>query len=191
MDFETLYRDYVEKCSHETAFNKEEAKALYDLASNLPEASNIVEIGVEFGRSTTVLGQVSKERGHKFVAIDAWLGEYSPQARKHVEDVLIKEWGLPIRLWSQKSGDVARMYLDRINLIHIDGDHTYDGVMEDCKKWLPKVAPDGYVCFDDYGHDSLPEVYAAVSDYMKDNPDWDFVERVGNKLGIYRRTWWA
>lgn len=194
MMFETLYTTMVERCSHETAFNKEEAEALYNLLHTLPNGSNVVEIGVEFGRSTTVIGQVAKEKNFNFWAIDAWVGEYSNQAKAHIENVLIGEWGLPITLWSFYSSMVAKAYSQPINLIHIDGDHTYHGVFTDCVQWLPKVVSGGYACFDDYGHDSLPDVYKAVQDYMdspqdwiEDVGNWNFVGRYGNKLGVFQK----
>lgn len=187
IDFETLYNERVEKCSHETAFNKEEAKALYDLAIDLPEASRIVEIGVEFGRSTAVLGQVATEREFDFLAIDPFIGEYGEKAKTHVFDKHLGEWGMNFRLSIQKSGDVAFIYPYRINLIHIDGDHDYPAVLEDCEKWLPKVVVGGYACFDDYGHDSLPGVYLATQDYFATRPFWKFIGRYGNKLGVFRK----
>lgn len=192
IDFEALYNDRVERCSHETAFNKEEAKALFDLLYTLPEQATIVEIGVEFGRSTTVIGSVAKEREFTFIAIDAWLGEYSPQARAHVENILIKEWRLPIVLISTTSGNVWNVFADGgyplLDLVHVDGDHEYAGVLADCNMWGPLVKVDGYLVFDDYGHDSLPDVYRAVQDYMNENKDrWEFVGRYGNKLGVFRK----
>lgn len=189
MDFETLYTTRVERCSHETAFNKEEARALYDLCKTLSPEDTVVEIGVEFGRSTTIIGSLAKTEGFKFYAIDAWVGEYSPQAKAHVENLLIGEWGLPILLLSMSSFEASGFVEPRkgyLSLVHIDGDHSYGSVLEDCHTWLPRIRTGGHACFDDYGHDSLPEVYAAVTDYMKDKPWWEFVGRYGEKLGVFR-----
>ncbi len=190
MDFEELYNNYVEKCSHETAFNKEEAEALYRLASSLKPSDHVVEIGVEFGRSTAVLGMAAKEIGYDFLAIDPFIGEYGENARNHVFNKHLDEWGMPIRLFIQKSSDAAPMYPHPINLIHIDGDHEYEAVYKDCSNWLPKIVSGGYACFDDYGHDSLPGVYAGVSDYMKTREalEWKFIGRYGNKLGVYQKS---
>jgi hypothetical protein len=37
-----------------------------------------------------------------------------------------------------------------IAVLHIDGNHDYDAVSLDSKLWLPLVAPNGWVIFDDY-----------------------------------------
>lgn len=184
MDFETVY-SYVEQCSHETAFNKEEARALYLLASSLGPSDNVVEIGVEFGRSTTILGFLAKEIGYDFLAIDPFVNS---AAKDHVFNKHLDEWGLPIRLAIQKSSDVAYTYLNKITLLHIDGDHSYEAVLEDCRKWLPKVTIPGFVCFDDYGHPGLEEVKMAVDEYMGYGLEqWKDCGTFGNKLKVYKR----
>jgi hypothetical protein len=98
MTFEDIYSTRVEQCSHETAFSKEEAKALYELLQTLPEHANVVEIGVEFGRSTTIIGHVAKEKNFNFTAIDPFVGEYGNRAGAHVIEKLMFEWQLPVQL---------------------------------------------------------------------------------------------
>lgn len=191
IDFDTLYRERVERCSHETAYSRAEAEALYTILMGLPNGVNVVEIGVEFGRSTTVIGTVAKEKQFHFTAIDSWLGEYSPAARKHVEEILVGEWDLPINLSTGESGFASLFYERPIHLIHIDGDHTYSGVMTDCLVWLPKVVDGGWALFDDYGHQSLPEVIEAVSAYMRSpmaqEQGWQFVSHHDNRLGVFQK----
>jgi len=41
-------------------------------------------------------------------------------------------------------------YAGAIALLHIDGNHAYDRVVEDCALWTPHMAPGGWVVFDDY-----------------------------------------
>jgi predicted O-methyltransferase YrrM len=190
LDFEEIYQTRVERCSHETAFNKEESKALFDLAMTLPENSTMLEIGIEFGRSTTLLGHVAKENNLIFVAIDSWIGEYGEAAKTHVEQVLLGEWQLPIEILHTTSllGAYDRQG-DHFDLVHIDGDHSYESVLIDCTLWLPYIFIGGYACFDDYGHESLPDVYRAVQYWMTNvEPGcWELVGRYGNKLGVFRR----
>ena len=116
MDFEQLYQ-MVERSSNECAFNKGECQKLYEIATKIPPASWIVEIGVQFGRSATVLGMAAKERAHDFVAIDNYQEEVSPRAKENVEKVLIGEMGLPIQLWVMTSEEAAKKFPDvRIDL---------------------------------------------------------------------------
>lgn len=41
-------------------------------------------------------------------------------------------------------------YAGRIALLHIDGNHDHDHVRRDTAMWAPKVAPGGWIVFDDY-----------------------------------------
>jgi hypothetical protein len=75
-----------------------------------------------------------------------------------------------------------------IDLIHIDGDHSYEAVTLDCELWLPKVVPGGYACFDDYGHTSLPEVFEAVNDYMSKHPEWTLVGHYDSRFGVFKKA---
>jgi cephalosporin hydroxylase len=189
MTFDEVYQ-IVEESSHETAFNREECQALYDLAIQLDPDSLMVEIGVQFGRSLTVLASVAKQKDLMVIAIDNWSEEYSVEAEKHVREQIRKyEW--PVQLWNVGSDSAAKIfrndYRKSISVLHIDGDHTYEGVTVDCNEWCPEVKVGGHVCFDDYGHDSLPTVYKAVCEYMAAHDEWEFVGRYGNKLGIFKK----
>lgn len=41
-------------------------------------------------------------------------------------------------------------YQGRIAVIHIDGNHDYAQVKQDCELWLPLMVPDGWLILDDY-----------------------------------------
>lgn len=41
-------------------------------------------------------------------------------------------------------------YRGEIAVIHIDGNHDFDSVKQDCELWLPLMAPDGWLILDDY-----------------------------------------
>ena len=187
ISFEEVYR-LADKSSAEVAFNRGEMSIMYDLLTNLIDNANVVEIGIQFGRSTTVIGLIAKEKNFHFTAVDNWREDVSSEARAHVDKVLIKELKLPIHIIDSTSRSAAHKYKRDIDFIHIDGDHTFNGVITDMEKWLPKVCKGGYVCFDDYGHDSLPDVYEAVSLYMKNHPEFRYIGRYGNKLGVFERV---
>lgn len=44
----------------------------------------------------------------------------------------------------------AVAYAGRIALLHIDANHDYDSVHQDCALWLPHLAPGGWLVLDDY-----------------------------------------
>jgi|SRR6267142_3734342 len=185
--FEEIYQ-IVEESSHETAFNKEECQALYDTLLKLPLKAIIVEIGVEYGRSTSVIAEIGKEKDFDFTAIDNWCQANSEEAKAHVYSQKEKhQW--KFKLISGDSVKEAKDFKKKINLIHIDGDHEYEAVLKDIKAWLPKVECGGFACFDDYGHDSLPGIYKATEEYMQSyaGKSWNFIGRFGNKLGIFQK----
>lgn len=185
ISFDEVYK-IVEESASEAAFNREEARELYNLLLLLPEPSNIVEIGIQYGRSTSVIASVAKHKDLRFTAIDNWKQDVSQEARNHVLDQIAKyDW--KFNMETADSVHASKSYALPINLIHIDGDHEYSSVLEDCRLWLPKVVRGGYALFDDYGHDSLPGVYKAVSEYTTEHPQWKFVGRYGNKLGVFKR----
>jgi predicted O-methyltransferase YrrM len=62
------------------------------------------------------------------------------------------------------SWEVAEQIGDgSVDLVYIDGDHTYDGVMRDLNAWVPKIKKGGIVCGDDIG---WPGVKKAVDEFF-------------------------
>ncbi len=188
MTFDEVYQ-IVEESSTYAAFNKDECVALHTFAQEAPTDRVFVEIGVQFGRSLSVLAMVAQEKGTTVYGIDNWGEDVSSEARSHIK-AKIQKYNWPVKLIEKMSHDAIddfKKEKGKIFLLHVDGDHDYDGVATDCKDWCPLVEVGGYVCFDDYGHDSLPEVYKAVCEYMGTHPEWQFVARYGDKLGVFRR----
>lgn len=182
---EEIYQ-IVEESSHETAFNLGECEALYNHLHQLPDGANVVEIGVQFGRSASVIAEVGKEKNFNFTAVDNWLEEYSKEALPHFEAQIEKHGWKVDKLWMDSSM-ASKIYTKKIDLIHIDGDHEYKGVLSDIEHWLPKIKKGGFACFDDYGHDSLPGIWQACNEYFGKHKNWSFLGRYGNKLGVYKK----
>lgn len=181
MNFEQVYAQ-ADRSATEAAYSREECEKLFNLCIKLGPKANAVEIGVQYGRSTTVIGMCAKERGFHFTAIDNW--SENDDTKEHVELLLISEMKLPINLISQGSVQASKKYRRKIDLIHIDGDHSYEGVNADINAWLPKVKKGGFVIFDDYGPDSLPGVYKAVGEH---SDKLQFLGRFGGKLGLFKK----
>lgn len=145
--------------STEDAFGKAECMALYSLATCLPACSTIIEVGCEFGRSTSVLAQVARECGHRLICIDPF---DSPDiACQWIRTM----WSLnvDITLHLMESKDAQCYYYD---LILVDGNHSKEGVRADCDRLVTLATPGSYACFHDYGPRSLPDVYPTVQEFM-------------------------
>jgi hypothetical protein len=57
-----------------------------------------------------------------------------------------------------KSTYVVAGWRRDIDLLFIDGDHSYEGCKTDLISWLPWVRPGGWIAFHDSGEDSVARV---------------------------------
>lgn len=163
MTFEEVMK-FTRTVSSETALSDEEARVLYDIASQLEEDDHIVEIGCQFGRSTSLLAQVARERKLRLTCIDPF---WEPREAALHWFAMMRELDCPFTLHYCESY-CARIQIGQyIDLLYIDGNHDYKAVAGDCSGYLPIVNPGGYVCFHDYGRDSLPGVKQAADEWMK------------------------
>lgn len=154
-------------------FQHESITALYREACRVPPGGVMVEIGVYGGRSASVLLQVARALPAVVHLVDpqVWMeSEGGPEFEKTIAQFR----DVAHFIWKRSSVDAAPHIDGPIDLLHIDGDHQYDGVVQDCKLWLPKVQAGGSVCFHDYGNPGLSGVKEAVDQCLP--PEW---ERVG------------
>lgn len=163
----------------------------------------IVEVGT-FGGSTA-RGLITLTGGGHVTSIDDWYDF------RHVAGVEKKNDGLlgghesgPAFYWSTMKGPpdltsfatliegdsktVGANWKQPIDLLFIDGDHSYDGALADCRLFSPYVVQGGYVLVDDY---QMKPVARACKDYF-DHDKWEWlrvpVEGVtGDILPLRRR----
>jgi predicted O-methyltransferase YrrM len=140
---------------------------LYQLALKVAPSPVVVELGSWKGRSTAWLAYGLRDRGAgtRVIAIDTWAGtQNEPGHAKLLDgygpDQLYQEFlgnlrglGLEdqVEPWRMTSVQAARRW-DRgtqIGLLHIDADHSYEGVRADFEHWSPYVVSGGLVVFDD------------------------------------------
>ncbi len=48
------------------------------------------------------------------------------------------------------SAEAAPLIPDNLDLVYIDGDHSYEGIVTDLQCWYPKVREGGILSGDDY-----------------------------------------
>lgn len=176
--------EFTSGVSAPAAFEDPCCRLMYDTVASLPPHSAIIEVGVEYGRSTSILAQVAKDQKHALVLVDPFVDPLSVSSAME----MLSRVGLPFLLFKMTTRQANSMGLapaPGISLLHIDGSHTQEDLTYDCELLLPSVIPGGYACFHDYGRDSLPDVYLVVNSYM--TPDkWECI-RVANTLGVWRR----
>lgn len=179
-----------------------EEQTLADYAAQLPKGAVIVEIGVEFGRSTAALGLHAPDDA-KHYCVDLFPSNHPTWGdMAFLHKANLKEAGY--ERFTQLAGDSAMVGLDfdhPIDLLFVDGDHSYAGVMRDIQVWTPKIKPGGVVLF----HDAAPEtnlsphhlhfeVQKAINDWQSgQHGEWEelpseFSVRVFRRLGDTNAT---
>jgi len=115
-----------------------------------------VELGVHNGMSFFSACQISDHLGlqTQCIAVDTWLGdahasfhsrEVFDQFVKTLKDVYPQQHYIE----SYFSDALACFDDGSIDLLHIDGFHSYDAVKQDFETWLPKMSQVGVVIFHD------------------------------------------
>ncbi|MRR15257.1 MAG: glycosyltransferase [Deltaproteobacteria bacterium] len=116
-----------------------------------------VELGTHSGNSYFTFCQAVVEAGllTQCYAVDTWLGDehaglYSEDIFARVNKHNAEYYAGFSRLLRMTFDDAVIGFADEsINLLHIDGMHTYEAVRHDFDTWLPKLAPGAVVIFHD------------------------------------------
>lgn len=127
------------------------------LITKLVSPKLIVELGTHTGNSACAFAQAMShlKLDSEIHAIDSWEGdEHAGSYGQEIYHELkqFSEEHLNGRLILKKSlfKNSIKDYGDEtIDILHIDGLHTYEAVQEDYISWLPKLAPEGIVLFHD------------------------------------------
>lgn len=144
----------------------------------------IAEIGVLYGRSLLYLAYSCLASGCQqahLYGIDPlgrpWLRDGSGGTVVSPLEALraLTEYGTDaelrlIQLVQLESVAASVAFGDRaFDLVMIDGDHSYDGVIEDIDHWLPKIRAGGVLAGHDFGH-QYPGVKRAVRERFQMRP---------------------
>jgi predicted O-methyltransferase YrrM len=176
-----------------------EAKTLYDLARSAPAGAVVVEIGSWLGKSAVVFGAALRSNtGARIYCIDPFDGSdrderasqrYASKMKNlekglyetFLENVARAGFARLVNPLPGMSGDVAEKWTGEIDLLFIDGDHSYEAVLSDFVGWSKFVKPGGYVCFHDvsYGPNSFGKWHEGpklvVEGIVKRDADWEAV----------------
>jgi hypothetical protein len=121
------------------------------------QPSLFVELGTHSGNSYFSFCQAARDAGSavKCYAVDTWQGD--EHAGNYGNDVFQQVYAHNqtyyagfSRLLRMTFDDAAGYFADAsVDLLHIDGLHTYEAVKHDFDTWLPKLAPGAIVLFHD------------------------------------------
>jgi predicted O-methyltransferase YrrM len=142
---------------------------LFDLSLKCKGAGTVVEIGTCAGKSTIALAYAQQTQGRAPIhTID--IVEHD----KIKENLSRAGVAAYVNRIIRSSSEVAASWSDPVELLWIDGDHSYNGVLQDIACWADKVLPGGFMAFHDYpspGGKALGAVGRAVYKKIHSRPD--------------------
>lgn len=149
-----------------------------------------VELGTFAGNSYFAFCQTIKEfrLGTQAYAVDTWAGDiHMGQFDDSFYQIVVEEnkkYSDFSQLIRKTFDDAAHGFLDKsIDLLHIDGTHTYEAVKNDFETWYPKLAPGAVVIFHDTNvHRDDFGVYKFWSELSRDYSTFEFFHSHG--LGV-------
>lgn len=161
---------------------------LYEMAKQTPPEHAVVELGVYKGRSLLCLAQ-----GHEAIGVDHLAGEPAESLDMPSEafsDHIAGSYGNELRrnvdgkatLISTRAADAGNAWSGPpVGLLVHDAGHDYGSVSADIEAWLPNLAPDAVLVFDDA---NFPGVHAAIADLGQHG--WTFKNAAGSMLALQR-----
>jgi predicted O-methyltransferase YrrM len=155
-------------------------------------ARSIVEIGVAEGGSAWDMRSVMDPEG-TIVLIDPYprvlgLNLSSITARRLVDGL---DRG-STRWLHQLSSDAVRDWQGQIDVLFIDGDHSYEATRDDFESWSPHVAPQGTILFHDALLDApwMTDEFGSaqfVAELQRSDSPWRLADSA-DSLGAFRRA---
>lgn len=179
-----------------------EGFTLYWLANCWPLDGEVVEIGSFKGRSTCWLASGCQDRGRgKVTAVDPFTGSPEHQPGGSHPDPDIAATGSTFEAFQRaivqhelgdwvtprvgRSADAVLGWNQRIRLLFIDGDHSYEETRRDFQLWTPFVPPMGLVAFHDVN--VWPGVTQFVRELTQSPGPWQFIGQF-HSLAVVQRV---
>lgn len=153
--------------------------------------ATLVELGTHRGASYFAFCQAVERLGinTRCYAIDSWKGDmhagyYDESVFRQVSEYNAAQFSAFSRLVRSDFNDALAHFSDNsIDLLHIDGLHTYEAVKEDFENWLPKLSERGVVIFHDTNvRERQFGVFRLFEQIKHDYPHFEFVH--GHGLGV-------
>jgi predicted O-methyltransferase YrrM len=148
------------------AFHYATAKEVFALrvaAWALPKHPRIINIGA--GSGTSGLSFAESRRDATIWTIDISAGGPLGGLENERNAFANKErLTLPIQMLGDSKSIGATWAYEPVDLVYIDGDHSYEGCLGDILNWRDHLKVGGLIAIHDYGRDEWPEVKRVVDE---------------------------
>ena len=153
-----LHHAIISMTVHEGAY-------LFRLAHSLPGAT-IAEIGRSKGGSTLLLASAMQRDAH-LVSYDLHVKATAGRESDAELREALSRYGLADRV-ELVVADSRTAEGPSVDLLLVDGDHSYEGASSDWKAWRDRVKPGGHVVFHDAVPDGLARPHEGVVRLMEE-----------------------
>jgi hypothetical protein len=165
------------------SFTRWSAEKLYEYA--LKADGLMVEVGVDQGRSASVMLHAAMKTGASVILVDSWKSVLIDNYAK-VQDMLLDRFMNKVnaKIYHMESREAADLIQGELSLVHIDADHWGEAPDLDCRLWLPKLKRGGVALFHDYG---VPSMNCTVTEAVDEHcATWEDLG-VWDSLAIRRK----
>lgn len=149
------YRELSVSFSISSHLTISERIALYELSK---KAGTIAEIGSYVGASACCFGAAARKTGRKtIVCIDTWNNDAMTEGSRDTWSEFrgntssFSNHVIPVRGFSTEVVEEVRKITPSLDLLFIDGDHSYEGVKADWEAYKEFLSAGSIVIFHDYG----------------------------------------
>jgi len=162
-----------------------EREKLAELAEGVPAGGQIVEIGALYGGMTIVMGTANREA--RITSIDnfSWTPpgyEERPACKAEMERNLA-EFDVVAEIIEGDSRVIGPAWDAPIDLLWIDGGHSYEFVRADLENFAPHAQ---VVALHDWDNPAWPDIRQAVEDYNDHHQNWKIAEVVDMVIVLKR-----
>jgi predicted O-methyltransferase YrrM len=151
------YKNLEKAFSIESHLTIQERFQLYSLSQN---KKSVLEIGSYIGASACCFGAAKKETksdSGQIFCVDTWNndsmseGNWDTYTEFTNNTKEVSEYVVPIRGFSTKVVSQVSSQITHLDLLFIDGDHSYEGAKADWESYKSFLIPGSVVIFHDFG----------------------------------------
>ncbi len=161
-----------------------ERDCLQRLAKEVPAGGLVVEIGSLYGGTTSILA--SSQPRARLITIDnfGWHPDgFEPTSKRLLLENMSKLGIGNVEVLEGDSREIGKAWTGDIDLIFIDGGHSFEFVYPDLCNFAPHAR---VVALHDFDNPAWASVRNAVEKFISENPNWQISEVAGTVVVLRR-----